>query len=82
MARKSPKDSASQRGQVKAAIKESSDEMINRARREALEGIRRMGGKTKQGPAGPSELFLGADQENFPFRLAKGKKRKSNEGMA
>lgn len=82
MARKSPKDSANQRGAMKSAIKESADEMINRARREALEGIRRLGPK----PSGyaPGELWPGESMDLGGFTVVKGKRKKSKgmEGMA
>lgn len=82
MARKSPKDSAAQRDSMQSIIKMSSDEMINRARREALEGIRRLAPK----PSGyaPGELWPGESLDLGGFTIAKGKRKKSNgmEGMA
>lgn len=80
MARKSPKDSAKQRGQVKAAIDESTDEILRRVKKEALEGIRRLGGK-KNGPAAPSELWPGESMDLGGFTLAKGKKIPKQKGQ-
>jgi hypothetical protein len=78
MARKSPAETA----KMRAAIKESNDEMINRARREALEGIRRLSKPKKPLPAGPSELWPGESMDLGGFTLAKRKQKKSKEGMA
>lgn len=82
MARKSPKDSAAQRDSMKSVIKMSSDEMINRARREALEGIRRLSPK----PSGyaPGELWPGESIDLGGFTIVKGKRKKakSTEGFA
>jgi hypothetical protein len=66
---------------MKTAIDESTDEILRRVRREALEGIRRLGG-SHTGPAAPSELWPGESTDLGGFGLAKGKTKKRKEGYA
>lgn len=81
MARKNPGNSAQQRTKVREAIRESEEEILNRVRREALEGIRRLNPRPL--PTAPYELWPGESYELGGWGLAQGKKkRKSNGGMA
>jgi len=82
MARKSPQDSAAQRDSMKSAIKMSSDEMINRARQQAIEGIRRLSKPKKPQPAAASELWNGESMDLGGWGLAKGKQKKRGPGLA
>jgi hypothetical protein len=67
---------------MRSAIKESNEQMIERARREALEGIRRLSKPKKQGPAAASELWPGESTDLGGFGLAQGKQKKQQKGVA
>ena len=67
---------------MKTAIDESTDDILRRVRREALEGIRRLGGQQKNGPAAPNELWPGESTDLGGWGLAKGKTKKRKEGYA
>lgn len=62
---------------MRGAIKESADEMIRRVRREATEGIQRLGGEAPA-PQAPSEYYPG----NPTVLAGRKKKRSKNVGYA